>query len=86
LEIYFADEEADPYVVELAGRIQGYVAAIDSDFVDLNQEGYKGYIPFDEIIWTTPAVEEEETAAPEDDVDDDFQVWRGPRRRRRKPG
>ena len=52
LEIHFADEEGDPYSVELAGRLGGYVVGQDSDFVVLNAEGYKGYVPMDEMVWT----------------------------------
>lgn len=51
LEVHFADGEGDPYAVELAGRVEGYVTGRDSDFVVLNSEGYKGYIPLDELIW-----------------------------------
>ncbi|GLB37777.1 putative PIN domain-like protein [Lyophyllum shimeji] len=50
LEIHFADEEGDPYAVELAGRVGGYVAGNDSDFVVLNTEGYLGYIPLEEMV------------------------------------
>lgn len=52
LELHFADEEGDPYTVELAGRLGGYVVGQDSDFVVLNAEGYKGYVPMDEMVWT----------------------------------
>lgn len=52
LELHFADEEGDPYTVELAGRLGGYAVGQDSDFVVLNAEGYKGYVPMDEMVWT----------------------------------
>ena len=39
VEIHFADEEGDPYMVELAARVGGYVLGQDSDFVVLNAEG-----------------------------------------------
>ncbi|KAF9006359.1 PIN domain-like protein [Hymenopellis radicata] len=49
LEYHFADEECDPYAVELAARLNGYVVGTDSDFVILNADGYLGYIPLDEM-------------------------------------
>ncbi|KAI0686771.1 hypothetical protein C8T65DRAFT_676763 [Cerioporus squamosus] len=52
LHVHFADEEGDPYAVALAGRLNAYVAGRDSDFVVLNAEGYRGYIPLDEMVWT----------------------------------
>ncbi|OSX61868.1 hypothetical protein POSPLADRAFT_1181919 [Postia placenta MAD-698-R-SB12] len=53
LEVHFADEEGDPYAVALAGRLHAYVAGKDSDFVVLNVDGYKGYMPLDEMVWNT---------------------------------
>ena len=47
VEIHIADEEGDPYMVELAARLGGYVLGQDSDFVVPNAEGYAGYIPMD---------------------------------------
>nr|VWP00060.1 Serine/threonine-protein kinase TEL1 (EC (ATM homolog) (DNA-damage checkpoint kinase TEL1) (Telomere length regulation protein 1) [Ganoderma boninense] len=52
LYLHFADEEGDPYAVALAGRLNAYVAGRDSDFIVLNAEGYQGYIPLDEMVWT----------------------------------
>ncbi|KAI0364140.1 PIN domain-like protein [Pilatotrama ljubarskyi] len=52
LHVHVADEEGDPYAVALAGRLNAYVAGRDSDFVVLNAEGYQGYIPLDEMVWT----------------------------------
>ena len=52
LYLHFADEEGDPYAVALAGRLNAYVAGRDSDFIVLNAEGYLGYIPLDEMVWT----------------------------------
>lgn len=52
LYVHFADEEGDPYAVALAGRLGTYVAGRDSDFVVLNADGYKGYVPLDEMLWT----------------------------------
>jgi hypothetical protein len=54
LEIVFADEEGDPYAVELAGRIGAYVMGQDSDYVILDAPGYLGYIPFEEMQWSIP--------------------------------
>ena len=56
IELYFAEEEGDPYAVELAGKLNGYVTGTDSDFVILNAEGYKGYIPLDDLLWDTSAL------------------------------
>lgn len=53
LELHFADEEGDPYAVELAARLGGYVVGKDSDFVILHAEGYEGYVPLDLMVWTT---------------------------------
>lgn len=53
LELHYADGEGDPWAVELAGRLGGVVVGNDSDFVVLNSEGYLGYVPMDEMIWTT---------------------------------
>ncbi|GBE81272.1 hypothetical protein SCP_0309990 [Sparassis crispa] len=53
IEVHFADEEGDPYAVALAGRLNAYVTGHDSDYVVLNTDGYKGYIPMDEVIWSS---------------------------------
>jgi hypothetical protein len=70
LHTHFADEEGDPYAVELAGRLNAYVVGNDSDFVVLNTEGYRGYIPIYDMVWhaTSVAVDDPE------DKSDDFQV------------
>lgn len=52
VEIYFADDEGDPFAVELAGRLKGYVTGRDSDYVILNSEGYAGYVPMDQMFWS----------------------------------
>ncbi len=52
LYLHFADEEGDPYAVALAARLNAYIAGRDSDFIVLNAEGYLGYIPLDEMVWT----------------------------------
>lgn len=67
LELHFADEEGDPYAVELAARLGGYVVGKDSDFVVLNADGYAGYIPLDEMVWTTMSA----VTSPVDQGDDD---------------
>ncbi|KAI0685935.1 hypothetical protein BC835DRAFT_1289009 [Cytidiella melzeri] len=69
LELNFADEEGDPYAVELAARLGGFVVGKDSDFVILNAEGYQGYIPLDEMIWST--LTEEVSSVTSDDWEDD---------------
>ncbi|KIJ51323.1 hypothetical protein M422DRAFT_26742 [Sphaerobolus stellatus SS14] len=51
VDVEFAEGEADPHIVALAGRLGAYVMANDSDFVVLNCEGYKGYIPLDDMVW-----------------------------------
>ena len=56
VQLHFAEGEGDPYAVELAGKLNGYVIGMDSDFVILNAEGYKGYIPLDDILWDTSAL------------------------------
>ncbi|KAK0461056.1 uncharacterized protein EV420DRAFT_1619552 [Desarmillaria tabescens] len=65
--------------VELAGRLGGYVLGNDSDFVVLNSDGYLGYIPLDEMVWT--ALIPDQVADVVDD--DDFQQVRKPKSRTR---
>ena len=72
VELYFADEEGDPYSVELAGKLKGYVTGTDSDFVILNAEGYKGYLPLDDFLWDTSALGDL-APQPEPEPIDDFQ-------------
>ncbi|KAF7980844.1 hypothetical protein HWV62_36488 [Athelia sp. TMB] len=69
LELHYADGEGDPWAVELAGRVGGFVVGNDSDFVVLNSEGYLGYIPMEEMIWTTL----EQIDRPSEDADSEFQ-------------
>ncbi|KAG2347530.1 PIN domain-like protein [Suillus weaverae] len=54
LEVHFADEEGDPYAVELAGRLGAFVVGNDSDFVILNSGKYAGYIQLDDMLWAVP--------------------------------
>ncbi|KAK0212630.1 hypothetical protein DFS33DRAFT_1269387 [Desarmillaria ectypa] len=79
LDVHFADEECDPYAVELAGRLGGYVLGIDSDFVVLNSDGYLGYIPLDEMVWTAQIPDQVTDIVD----DDDFQQVRKPKSRTR---
>ncbi|CUA67065.1 hypothetical protein RSOLAG22IIIB_02983 [Rhizoctonia solani] len=66
VHILMADGEADPYCVSLAGKLgNGLVLGMDSDFAVLNVEGYGGYIPLDEMVWSftsddTPPIQQEE--------------------------
>ncbi|KAJ6576841.1 hypothetical protein B0H10DRAFT_2101749 [Mycena sp. CBHHK59/15] len=79
VEIHYADEEGDPYAVELAGRVGAFVVGSDSDFVILNSEGYRGYIPLDEMVWNLPTPEE----APAIEEDGEFQTVRKPKARKK---
>ena len=79
LELHFADEEGDPYAVELAGRVGGYVVGNDSDFVILNTEGYLGYIPLAEMVWQAPGLNDIPTVQ---DEDAEFQTVRKKFKRR----
>ena len=72
LHLHFADEEGDPYAVQLAGRLDGYVLGADSDFVIFRSEGYRGYIPLEELVWQTPPSED----VNEDSDEGDFQKVR----------
>lgn len=82
LELHFADEEGDPYAVELAGRLGGYVIGNDSDFVIFNAEGYRGYIPLEELVWQTPI---EEVVTPVNEENDGFQTVRKPKSKKSLP-
>ncbi|KAK7045644.1 hypothetical protein VNI00_007477 [Paramarasmius palmivorus] len=80
VDIHFADEECDPYAVELAGRLGAYVVGNDSDFAILNTEGYLGYAHLEEMIWTSNALQ---TPTDSTQNDDDFQpVWNTKSRKR----
>ncbi|KAJ7129025.1 hypothetical protein C8R43DRAFT_1074642 [Mycena crocata] len=80
VDIHYADEEGDPYAVELAGRVGAFVVGSDSDFVVLNSDGYRGYIPLDEMVWNVPTPEK-----PVVEDDDDFQQVRKPKARKKAP-
>ncbi|KIP11257.1 hypothetical protein PHLGIDRAFT_83689 [Phlebiopsis gigantea 11061_1 CR5-6] len=67
LELHFADEEGDPYAVELAARLGGYVVGKDSDFVILNAEGYQGYVPLDLMVWSSLSSADNDVQDAEDD-------------------
>lgn len=77
VELHFADDEADAFAVELAARVDGYVLGQDSDFVILQQDGYKGYIPLDEMAWSYPEVDEPA-------LNSDFTQFMPPKSRLRK--
>ncbi|KAJ6495706.1 hypothetical protein C8R47DRAFT_1042859 [Mycena vitilis] len=78
VSIHHADEEGDPYAVELAGKVGAFVVGTDSDFVILNAEGYRGYIPLDEMVWNTSTPE-----APAIVDEDDFQPVRKPKAKKK---
>ena len=84
LEVYFADEEGDPYAVELAGRLRAYVVGHDSDFVILNSGQYAGYISLKEMLWTTsvPVVESTRT---HEEKEDGFQTVTSKTKKRSNP-
>ncbi|KAJ7209700.1 hypothetical protein GGX14DRAFT_452715 [Mycena pura] len=77
--MHYADEEGDPYSVELAGRIGAFVVGSDSDFVILNADGYRGYIPLDGMVWNSTTAPEPTTVEEEDD----FQQVRKPKSRKK---
>ena len=81
LDLHFADEEGDPYAVELAGRIGGYIVGNDSDFVILNSDGYLGYIPSSEMIWQVPDLPQDVDSMNGDDGE--FQTVRKPKAKRK---
>ncbi|EJD53727.1 PIN domain-like protein [Auricularia subglabra TFB-10046 SS5] len=80
---HFADSEADPFAVELAGALGAYVVANDSDFVVLRPggDGYRGYIPLDEMAWAYPPPPAEPVV---ESADADFLPMKSPRRRMRR--
>lgn len=73
LEVHFADEEGDPYAVELAGRLGAYVVGNDSDFVILDSGQYAGYISLEDMLWTVP-LPVAESPRTKEDQEDDFQT------------
>lgn len=68
VKIYLADDEGDPFAVELAGRLEGYVTGRDSDFVILNSDGYAGYIPIDQMFWSTDSQADGDDGQLQDDA------------------
>jgi len=68
VKIYLADDEGDPFAVELAGRLEGYVTGRDSDYVILNSEGYAGYIPMDQMFWSTDTQEDGKDSQSQDNA------------------
>lgn len=81
LHIHYADGEGDPYAVELAGRLRGFVCGNDSDFVVLNADGYRGYIPFEDMSWDVPDM----SGMAQMDEDSDFQPVRKGKAKRKGP-
>ena len=63
-----ADSEGDPFAVELAGRLRGYVTGRDSDYIILNVEGYAGYIPMDQMVWSADSQGKDEDNQMQDDA------------------
>ncbi|THU85042.1 PIN domain-like protein [Dendrothele bispora CBS 962.96] len=84
IDLHFADEEGDPYAVELAGRLGAYVVGNDSDFVVLNSEGYMGFVPLDEMVWSA-VIPEDNSVVGDDDGGSQWQEYRAPKARKRPP-
>ncbi|CAE6514211.1 unnamed protein product [Rhizoctonia solani] len=83
VHILMADGEADPYCVTLAGRLgNGLVLGMDSDFAVLNVEGYGGYIPLDEMTWSSTS---DDTPPTQQEEDDGFTAVSTKQRPKRKP-
>ncbi|KAF5345284.1 hypothetical protein D9758_008419 [Tetrapyrgos nigripes] len=80
--LHFADEEGDPYAVELAGKLGAYVVGNDSDFVVLNTDGYMGFVPLDEMVWSA-VVPEDESVAGEESGESQWQEYRAPKARKK---
>ena len=66
VQLYMADDEGDPFAVELAGRLRGYVTGRDSDYLILNVEGYVGYIPMDQMVWSADTQGKDEESQTQD--------------------
>ncbi|CAE6354280.1 unnamed protein product [Rhizoctonia solani] len=82
--ILMADGEADPYCVSLAGRLgNGLVLGMDSDFAVLNVEGYGGYVPIDEMTWSS--VSDDTPLAQLEEDNDGFTAVQAKQRPKRKP-
>ncbi|KAH8087872.1 hypothetical protein BXZ70DRAFT_994577 [Cristinia sonorae] len=73
LHLHFADLEGDPFSIELAARLGGFVIGNDSDFVILNAPGYLGYIPMREMVWSS-MTDSSETTPSETTSDEEFQT------------
>lgn len=65
VECFFADGEADPECAGLAAHYNGYVLALDSDYMVFNAR-HKGYIPLDDLVWALPR-----NASPSDNEEND---------------
>ncbi|KAL1746165.1 hypothetical protein HDZ31DRAFT_34719 [Schizophyllum fasciatum] len=79
IHLHHADGEGDPFAVELAGRLRGFVCGNDSDFVVLNADGYRGYIPLEEMVWDAQNMDD----APPADDDGFFQPVRKGKNKRK---
>ncbi|TDL13798.1 hypothetical protein BD410DRAFT_833243 [Rickenella mellea] len=87
IEVHMADGEADTHVVALAARLGARVAGLDSDFAVMTAEGYMGYVPLDELVWSTVTEADPEPRAMDDEVDGDdgFTPARTPKSKKRPP-
>ncbi|CAE6504217.1 unnamed protein product [Rhizoctonia solani] len=82
VHILMADGEADPYCVSLAGKLgNGLVLGMDSDFAVLSVEGYGGYIPLDEMTWSSAS---DDTPPAQQEEDDGFTAVHTKQRTKRK--
>ncbi|TDL14603.1 hypothetical protein BD410DRAFT_902972 [Rickenella mellea] len=92
IEVHMADGEADTHVVALAARLGARVTGLDSDFAVMTAEGYMGYVPLDEMVWSTTTaatteVDPEAESRPmmEDGEGDGFTPARTPKSKKRPP-
>ncbi|KAF8608282.1 PIN domain-like protein [Ceratobasidium sp. AG-I] len=82
VHVLMADGEADPFCVALAAALGGgLVVGMDSDFAVLCTDGYRGYIPIDEMVWQASG---EQVVLNHGGEDDGFQAVVAKQRPRRK--
>ncbi|KAG8930923.1 hypothetical protein FRC02_003480 [Tulasnella sp. 418] len=81
VQCIWANDEADRRCVELAGDLNGWVTGMDSDFAVLNVDGYAGYLPMDEMVWTFAAASEEDE---EVGSDQEGEGWSGVKSKKKK--
>ncbi|KAF8583831.1 hypothetical protein K439DRAFT_1390128, partial [Ramaria rubella] len=84
IEIEFAEGEADSHIVALAGKRGAYVIGNDSDFIVLHSEGYKGYIPVDEMVWCASVKDAAESSSNRSDPLDDDSEFQTVTRKKQK--